>query len=92
MSDTKNTETWSEFAEKHPEYLKHKNRKKISKSMQYMCQCENGHVFDFRERKRLPQDDKYSYAPFRGRCPECHSMRFSFIGNKVYPIKWNFIS
>lgn len=88
--------SWTEWAEKHPEYFvkkKKKNNNKNSNSkLQYMCQCKCGHVFDYRERVQF-EDDKEYYAPCQGRCPNCYSTEFSFIenGTNIYPIKFNFL-
>lgn len=82
--------TWEEFFKLHPEY-KEKKKPVKKKKYQFLCQCKRGHVFDYREREKYPEDNPY-YAPCQGKCPICGCSEFSFIGNgaNVYPIKMNF--
>lgn len=71
----------------HPE-----NKKFISnKEMSFLCQCKNGHIFDYRKRIKYKKED-VGFAPCQGRCPYCKSRDFTFIGNgiNVYPIKFNY--
>lgn len=52
-------------------------KRKYVPAIKFVCQCQNGHIFDYRGRKRL--DETY-YAPCEGRCPFCGSA-FSLISN-----------
>lgn len=67
------------------EYL-NKERKKLK----YLCECKNGHHFDYRDRIRYPTEDK-THAPCQGKCPECGSSQISMWSKMLYPIRWNFI-
>lgn len=80
--------TFEEFARLYPEY---KPKKPKSSQMKFLCQCRFGHVFDYRERVKIPMENMY-YAPCQGKCPDCGTTSFSAIGNStnIYPIKWNF--
>lgn len=77
------------YAWKQPESKK--NKKVIPRSVSmYLCQCKGGHVFDYRERIRYPNDMYSGFAPCQGMCPICGSGSFSFI-DSLYPIKYNFL-
>lgn len=81
--------TWEEFFKEHPEYIPKKKTKK--KVFEFLCQCKNGHTFDYRERIKYPKDNPH-YAPCQGRCPICGCGTFTHVGSgvSVYPIKMNF--
>lgn len=66
-------------------------RKQSKPNMSYVCQCKNGHVFDYRKRIKFEIGNPH-YAPCQGKCPVCETTEFSFIGTgvNIYPIKWNF--
>lgn len=48
----------------------------------FRCQCKNGDMFDFRDRKIL--NPKY-HAPSEGRCPYCNA-KFSLVSTSYYPM------
>lgn len=89
MSDI-NKKAWEDFVKKHPEHIS-KSKKKRKSKIQYVCQCNHGHLFNYIDRIRYPDDDTH-YAPCQGKCPICHSTEFSCIenGTNIYPVKWNF--
>lgn len=68
---------------------KNSHRRKRYGESSFLCQCDNGHLFDYRD--RVKYTDKYAkwYAPCQGKCPRCGSEEFSFIGTgiNIYPIK-----
>lgn len=79
-----------DFAKQYPEYCEKPKKKRISNDkIKFLCQCKSGHIFDYRERIKFPQNDKH-YAPCQGRCPNCGITNFSFITG-MYPIKMNFL-
>ena len=63
---------------------------KEKQALKWLCQCKNGHHFDYRNRIRYPADDK-THAPCQGKCPECGSREISMWSQMLYPIRWNFI-
>lgn len=67
------------------EYLNEERRK-----LKWLCQCNNGHQFDYRERVRYPQSDK-THAPCQGKCPVCGSGQISMWSLMFYPVRWNYI-
>ena len=67
------------------EYL-NKEREKLK----YLCECSNGHHFDYRKRIRYPTEDK-THAPCQGKCPICGDSQISMWSKKLYPIRFNFI-
>ncbi len=73
----------SSFNKHNPE-----RRKRVNESS-YLCQCYNGHLFDYRDRVKYEGIYKQWYAPCQGKCPVCGTGEFSFIGTgiNVYPIK-----
>ena len=83
--------TLEEFAKKYPEYInKPKKKRDNSDRMRFLCQCKHGHIFDYRERKLYPPENKH-YAPCQGKCRVCECSEFSFVSTTFYPIKWNFL-
>ena len=89
MKNQNNT-IWREFIKKHPEYIK-KPKKKNQNRYSFLCRCKNGHVFDYRKRKKYSKRNLY-FSPCQGKCPVCGCREFSFIGSgvNIYPIKMNF--
>ena len=71
--------------EEQNEYL-NKERKKLK----WLCECNNGHHFDYRNRVRYPAEDK-THAPCQGKCPICGSGLISMWSEMLYPIRFNFI-
>lgn len=63
---------------------------KERQALKWLCQCKNGHHFDYRDRIRYPADDK-TYAPCQGKCPECGSGEISMWSKMLYPIRWNYV-
>lgn len=62
---------------------------KERKKLKWLCECKNGHHFDYRDRIRYPADDK-THAPCQGKCPECGSGEISMWSKMLYPIRWNY--
>lgn len=58
------------------------------KRYEYLCQCENGHLFDYDERVRMEKD---GFAPCQGRCPKCLTATFTFTDTRVRPISYYFL-
>ena len=53
MSEVKKNHLWgfAEFAKTHPECIQNGRRRDDSSNiMRFMCQCKNGHIFDYRNR------------------------------------------
>lgn len=67
--------------------IKRKRKIDDADTLRFICQCQNGHVFDYRNRIKL--DVKKGWADCQGQCPTCKTTRFSFIGEgyNLYPIK-----
>ena len=63
---------------------------KERQALKWLCQCKNGHHFDYRNRTRYPADDK-THAPCQGKCPECGSREISMWSQMLYPIRWNYV-
>lgn len=63
---------------------------KERQALKWLCQCKNGHHFDYRDRIRYPADDK-THAPCQGKCPECGSGEISMWSKMLYPIRWNYV-
>ena len=85
------TITFEEFAKKQPEFFKKpKENKYDSDRMRFLCQCKNGHMFDYRERELYPPENRH-YAPCQGKCPVCGCSEFSAVSTTYYPIQWNFL-
>lgn len=63
---------------------------KEQQALRWLCQCKNGHHFDYRNRVRYPVKDK-THAPCQGMCPECGSGSISMWSQKLYPTRFNFI-
>ena len=75
-------------------YNPEKKNKPIKQSdINFLCQCQHGHIFDYRKRILYTGEDTKYYAPCQGKCPVCGTGEFSFIGSgvNVYPIKFNFV-
>ena len=93
MSEVKKNHLWgfAEFAKTHPECIQNGRRRDDSSNiMRFMCQCKNGHIFDYRNRELYPPENLH-YAPCQGKCPVCGSPHFTFVSQTFYPIKWNFV-
>ena len=71
--------------EKEAQYLNEER-----KALKWLCECSNGHHFDYRNRTRYPESDK-THAPCQGKCPICGSSQISMWSKMLYPIRWNFI-
>ena len=86
--------TIAEFVKKHPESAEGESETKRYKEyhtkIKYLCQCKNGHLFDYRERVRYSDSDKH-HASCEGRCPICNCASISMVSQSLYPIKFNFI-
>lgn len=66
-------------------YINRERRK-----LQWLCECKNGHHFDYRNRVRYSTSDK-KHAPCQGKCPRCGSPQISMWSKQLYPIRFNFI-
>lgn len=58
--------------------------------LKWLCQCNNGHHFDYRDRVRYPESDK-THAPCQGMCPECGSGQISMWSFMLYPRRFNYL-
>ena len=63
---------------------------KERQALKWLCQCKNGHHFDYRDRIRYPIDNK-THAPCQGKCPECGSGEISMWSQMLYSIRWSYI-
>ena len=97
MARINNEKTFVEkYFEKYPdektrmeqdEEKRKKKRKTInSTKMKFLCQCKSGHIFDYRERIKYPEDD-YHYSG-QGKCPYCGNPHWY---NVYHPIKFNYV-
>lgn len=65
-------------------YLNKERRK-----LKFLCECKNGHHFDYRKRIKYPAEDK-THAPSQGKCPKCGSSFISMWSQMLYPTRFNF--
>lgn len=80
-----NNSSYNAEIEDQEEYLNSERKK-----LKYLCECNKGHHFDYRQRIKYPTEDK-THAPCQGKCPECGSSQISMWSKMLYPIRWNFI-
>ena len=67
------------------EYLNRERQK-----LKWLCECSNGHHFDYRDRIKYPAEDK-THAPCQGMCPVCGSRQISMWSFMLYPRRFNYI-